>query len=176
MTWRESDHPRNPDGEFTDSWAGQVSRRLVGTIYDTFRDPEFGDPSDQMQQEAEAWARQHFDYSDRTTGVRSRVSSVEHGGDGFSVNGRFEDLGRTVGTWSIGVLKGEGGTPEAAVEEINLDSDYQKQGIAGRWARRLEQVIRDSGGQRISMWDMSRGFWEHMGYTRDRRGIGEKQL
>lgn len=179
MTWGPEDerrHPRDREGQ----WAEKLSARLPGgSIYDTLIDPEFGDPSEQMQQQAETWAREHFDYTDRTSGVYSRVSSVEHGGDGFSVNGRFEDQSRTVGTWSIGVLA-HGGRDEAtrafAVEEINLDRDYQGQGIAGRWARRLEQVARDTGTRHISMWDMSGGFWERMGYTRDRHGIGEKQL
>lgn len=178
MSWgpeQERQHPRDREGQ----WAEKLSRRLPGgSIFDTLTDPEFGDVSPQQQEAAEHWAHDQFDYPDRTSGTRSEVSSVEHSGDGFSVNGRFHEGDRTVGTWSIEVLKngGDGQTRSFAVEEINLNTDWQGQGIAGRWVRKLEQVARDSGAQSISMWDMSGGFWERMGYTRDQRGIGEKQL
>ena len=184
MTWGPEDEAKHPRDFNNGRWVDRVIASMGRSIYDTLTHPEFGDASHEQQQAAEQWALQ-LAYPDRDTGTRSRVSSVEHSVDGFSVNGRFEvreDTGgamarsRTIGTWSVAVLKDDEGTPTAAVEEINLDPKWQKQGIAGRWARRFEQAVRQSGGQSISMWDMSSGFWEHIGYVRDRFGIGRKQL
>lgn len=177
MTWGPDDeakHPRNPDDG---RWVDRVIAQAIPSIYDTLTHPEFSDVSYEQQQAAEKWALQ-LAYPDREAGVRSQISSVEHAVDGFSVNGRFVrgSADETVGTWSVAILKDEDGTPTAAVEEINIDPQWQGQGIAGRWARRLEQVVRQSGGQSISMWDQSGGFWEHMGYVKDRFGIGRRQL
>ena len=184
MTWGPEDeakHPRNPDNG---RWVDRVIARMGPSIYDTLTHPEFGDASAEQQAAAEKWALQ-LAYPDEVAGVRSRISSVEHAADGFSVNGRFEvreDTGgamprtRTIGTWSVAILKDEDGTPAATVEELQLDEDQRGQGIAGRWARRFEQTVRQSGGQVVSMWDQSGGFWAHLGYVRDRFGIGRKQL
>lgn len=179
MTWGPEDeakHPRNPDDG---RWVDHIVARMGPTIYDTLTHPEFGNATAEQQQAAEQWAQQ-LAYPDREAGVRSQISSVEHAVDGFSVNGRFV-RGRadeTVGTWSVAILKeqDEHGTPVAAVDEINIDPAWQGKGIAGRWARRFEHAVRQSGGREISMWDQSGGFWAHLGYVRDRFGIGRKQL
>lgn len=174
--WHEADHPRDSEGQFTESWANQVAAALPGSIFDSFTDPAFSEPSDYQHEQARNWAHTKLEYIDRSTGYRSRVFDIEHGGDGFTVSGSFEDGSTTIGHWQVGVLKDEDGARVGVVEGIELDADRRGEGLAKRWARRLEDVLRAEGVVRISMWDMSGGFWEHLGYARDRRGTGVKQL
>lgn len=182
-TWTQLDVPAGltswthgiPD---PNAWAGEVNRRLPGgSIYDTFTHPEFSDPSDDQRDQAEQWARGKFDYTDRTTGYRSEVTSIDHSGDGFTAYGEFVDGQATIGHWEIGILNDEDtGGRAMVVEGIEIDPDRRGEGLAKRWVQRLEAAGRAEGVERISMWDMSGGFWERMGYTRDRRGTGEKTL
>jgi len=177
VTWREADHPRDPDGQFTESWANRLSAALPGgSIFDTFIDPEFGEPSEVMVEQASDWAHERFDYTDRTTGYRSRVTGIEHGGDGFNIHGVFEDGDTEIGHYQIGILKDEDGSRAAVVEGVYLDQDRRGEGLAKRWVARLEDAARAEGIKTISMWDMSSGFWEHLGYVRGRWSQGSKQL
>lgn len=161
------------DSEMDDDWAGRVSRTLPGgSIYDTLSLDDTFDPKPEQQTAAEQWAQQ-LSYPDEA-GVRSRISSVEHQGDGFSVNGRFEVNEDTIGTWSIG-LETQYGEREASVGEIQLAPGWRGKGIAGRWVRRLEQAIRQSGGRSIWLWDDSKGFWQHMGYPNPGGGRGRRK-
>lgn len=175
MTWGPEDeakHPRDPDDG---RWVDHVIARMGPSIYSTLSLNDTFDPTPEQQKAAEQWAQQ-LAYRDAEAGVRSQISSVEHQGDGFSVNGRFV-RGRadeTVGTWSIG-LETQYGEREASVGEIQLDPAWQGKGIAGRWVRRLEQVIRQSGGQSIWLWDDSKGFWQHMGYPNPGGGRGRRK-
>lgn len=178
MTWtwgpeQERQHPRDAEGQ----WARKLSARLPGgSIFDSFTDPEFGDPTPQQQEQAERWAHDRFDYVDRTTGYRSQVFSVEHNADGFTVAASFQDGEHSIGGYQFGITQDEEGHKIGFVEEINIDSDRRGEGLAKRWVHRLEQALKAEGVEFISMWDMSGGFWEHMGYTRDRQGVAGKTL
>jgi GNAT superfamily N-acetyltransferase len=177
MTWgpeQERQHPRNPD---SGEWVEKVSARLPGgSVFDTFVDPAFQDPGEDAIEQAEQWAHRHFDYVDRTTGYRSEVFDVQHNGDGVIVSATFQDGPRSIGGYQLAVFKDEEGHRVGTVESVEIDQDQRGQGLARRWVQRMETVFRREGVEFVSMWDQSRGFWEHMGYVRDRFGIGGKQL
>lgn len=132
-------------------------------------------------EEAASWARSALEYDD-PSGVRSRVVDVKVGmteydpddpgsGEdaGLQIRGSFQSAGRSVGSWTIKVgydIDTEEWT--AVVDGIHLDEETRGQGIAGRWVRRLEQVLRDTTDVgEVSLWDQSGGFWEAMGYQND---------
>ena len=153
MTWREADHPRDSDGEFTDKpdWASRVSDRIgrLGVFSSGHGDEDT----------ARRWATKHLEYTDRGTGSRSTVETSEKQDDGVTVAGAFHDGQTQIGTWEV-TLTGD----SVSVESIVIDPDHQGGGLGKRWVSRLEHGARAEGAARISMWDFSNGFWAKMGY------------
>ena len=162
-------------------WAARLSRqihqaRFSASVFDTFVDPEFGGPSWRAGQVAERWSHEHFDYRDNETGQSSAVTQVVHHGDGFTVHGGFYDQeGAGVGRWEFALLRYDGQNV-ATVQNINIKPARRGRGLAKRWVQRLEQAAAAQGAVKVEMWDVSGGFWESQGYTRDERGTAEKTL